>query len=65
MKFPESLQADLTALAQAGEDEAKRLRDAGYEKLLADRVEQWWLWTGSGEHPHLGWSHADFDIHAL
>jgi len=43
----------------------KRLRDAGYEKTLADRVEQWWLWTSGGEHPHLGWSHFDFDLHAL
>jgi hypothetical protein len=65
VKFPDAPPSDPAAMRQAGADEAKRLRDSGYEKLLADRVEQWWLWTGRGEHPHLGWSHVDFDIHAL
>jgi hypothetical protein len=32
---------------------------------VAEGVVLWWLWTGTGEHPHLGWSHVDFEIHAL
>ena len=65
VKFPTPSPIDLAALEKAGADDVARLRAQGYERLLADRQEQWWLWTGGGEHPYLGWSHVDFNINAL
>ncbi len=62
VKFPDSPALKIAGLEAAGAAEVKRLRDAGYEKLLADRDEQWWLWTCPGDRPHLGWSHAGVSL---
>jgi hypothetical protein len=50
---------DLAHLQDIGAAEAGRFRAEGYEKIIAERDEQWWLWTGPSDRPHVGWSHLD------
>jgi len=50
--------ADIAGLEDVGTSEAARLRRAGYEKLLADRDVEWWLW--SSHDAYIGWSNIDF-----
>jgi hypothetical protein len=59
--FPSS-SAKIAQLRSAGAQEASRLRSQGYEFLLADRDEQWWLLIDSSPRPHIGWSHLDFQL---
>ena len=50
--------SDIASLEDVGTAEASRLRREGYEKLLADRDLEWWLWTENDRH--IGWSSIDF-----
>ena len=54
--------ADIASLEDIGTSEAARLRKAGYEKLLADRDVEWWLWTSNDAL--IGWSSIEFDAAA-
>lgn len=57
--------ADTANLEDAGAAEVGRLRRAGYEKLLADRDVEWWLWADGSQRPHVGWSHWNFPLSGL
>ncbi|MEO6434328.1 MAG: hypothetical protein ABIP55_01015 [Tepidisphaeraceae bacterium] len=50
---------DLAMLEATGAAAAARLRDIGYETLLAQRDEQWWLFTDNSDRPHRAWSNVD------
>jgi hypothetical protein len=65
VKFPAQPPVKIADLEAAGAAEVDRLRKVGYEKLLADRDEEWWLWTCPGERPHLGWSHQEVSLTTL
>ncbi|MEA2733772.1 MAG: hypothetical protein QOE14_223 [Humisphaera sp.] len=54
---------DVAGLQDVGAVEAARLRREGYEKLLADRDVEWWLWTS--QDAHVGWSSLDFPVTGL
>lgn len=55
---------DIRTLETRGAAVASAMAGIGYEKLVSDRTEQWWLWTDARDRPHRGWSHVDFDVAA-
>ena len=57
--------SDVAQLEDAGAAEASRLKKQDLDKLLEARDEQWWLWTNNTDHPHLGWSHLDWEPKSL
>jgi hypothetical protein len=53
--------SDIGQLESIGSTEAARLLgNADFAKLVGDRDEQWWLCTGPGNRPHLGWSNLQW-----
>ena len=57
--------SSVAQLEDAGTAEAARLRKEDWNKLLADRDAQWWLWTDKSDRPHIGWASVDFKPNEL